>query len=137
VEPAIAKVKDLLCFSSAFVALPQSNRRAGKVVSIKVAIEDMLLLLHSARAARMKEKPKVPHINARAETVHKLPLFREAFDKRRCLIPATGFYEWKKREDGKQPYRFRRKDLRSAPPAARACGESARPRPSWVHSACS
>jgi putative SOS response-associated peptidase YedK len=26
-------------------------------------------------------------------------------------IPATGFYEWQKREDGKQPYRFRRKDL--------------------------
>jgi putative SOS response-associated peptidase YedK len=44
----------------------------------------------------MKEKPKVPHINARAETVHKLPLFREAFAKRRCLIPATGFYEWQK-----------------------------------------
>ena len=59
----------------------------------------------------MKEKPKVPHINARAETVHKLPLFREAFAKRRCLIPATGFYEWQEREDGKQPYRFRRKDL--------------------------
>jgi putative SOS response-associated peptidase YedK len=59
----------------------------------------------------MKEKPKAPHINARAETVHKLPLFREGFAKRRCLIPATGFYEWQKREDGKQPYRFRRKDL--------------------------
>jgi putative SOS response-associated peptidase YedK len=59
----------------------------------------------------MKEKPKVPHINARAETVEKLPLFREAFAKRRCLIPATGFYEWQNREDGKQPYRFRRKDL--------------------------
>jgi putative SOS response-associated peptidase YedK len=59
----------------------------------------------------MKEKPKVPHINARAETVHKLPLFREAFAKRRCLIPATGFYEWQQRKDGKQPYRFRRKDL--------------------------
>ena len=56
----------------------------------------------------MKEKPKVPHVNARAETVHKLPLFREA--KRRCLIPATG-YEWQQRDDGKQPYRFRRKDL--------------------------
>jgi putative SOS response-associated peptidase YedK len=41
----------------------------------------------------MKDKPKVPHINARAETVHKLPLFREAFAKRWCLIPATGFYE--------------------------------------------
>ena len=59
----------------------------------------------------MKEKPKVPHINARAETVHKLPLFREGFAKRRCLIPATGIYEWQKREDGKQPYQFRRKDL--------------------------
>jgi putative SOS response-associated peptidase YedK len=59
----------------------------------------------------MKEKPKVPHINARAETVHELPLFREGFAKRRCLIPATGFYEWQKRDDGKQPYRFRRKDL--------------------------
>jgi putative SOS response-associated peptidase YedK len=59
----------------------------------------------------MKEKPKVPHINARAETVQKLPLFREAFAKRRCLIPATGFYEWQKRTDGKQPFRFRRKDL--------------------------
>jgi len=59
----------------------------------------------------MKEKPKVPHINARAETVAKQPLFREAFAKRRCLIPATGFYEWQQRADGKQPYRFRRKDL--------------------------
>ena len=38
----------------------------------------------------MKELPKIPHINARAETVHKLPLFREAFAKRRALIPATG-----------------------------------------------
>jgi putative SOS response-associated peptidase YedK len=59
----------------------------------------------------MKEKPKVPHINARAETVDKQPLFREAFAKRRCLIPATGFFEWQQRDDGKQPYRFRRKDL--------------------------
>jgi putative SOS response-associated peptidase YedK len=59
----------------------------------------------------MKEKPKAPHINARAETVHQLPLFREAFARRRCLIPATGFYEWQKRADGKQPYRFVRKDF--------------------------
>jgi putative SOS response-associated peptidase YedK len=59
----------------------------------------------------MREKPRVPHINARAETVHKTPLFREAFQKRRCLIPATGFYEWENRPDGKQPWRFVRKDL--------------------------
>ena len=59
----------------------------------------------------MKEKPKVPHINARAETVHKLPLFREAFAKRRALIPATGFFEWQLAADGgKQPWRFTRND---------------------------
>ena len=59
----------------------------------------------------MKEMPKIPHINARAETVHQKPLFKEAFQKRRALIPATGFFEWQKRADGKQPYRFRRQDL--------------------------
>ncbi|MBM3543114.1 MAG: SOS response-associated peptidase [Alphaproteobacteria bacterium] len=61
--------------------------------------------------AWMKEKPKAPHINARAETVHEKPLFREAFRKRRCLIPATGFFEWEQRADGKQPWRYTRKDL--------------------------
>ena len=59
----------------------------------------------------MKEMPKIPHINARAETVHEKPLFKEAFARRRALIPATGFFEWQKRADGKQPYRFRREDL--------------------------
>jgi putative SOS response-associated peptidase YedK len=59
----------------------------------------------------MKQIPKVPHINARAETVHEKPLFREAFERRRALVPATGFFEWQKRADGKQPYRFRREDL--------------------------
>src|SRR5918996_6212180 len=58
-----------------------------------------------------KTMPKVPHINARAETVHEKPLFREAFAKRRALVPATGFFEWQKRADGKQPYRFQREDL--------------------------
>ena len=58
-----------------------------------------------------KEKPKQLMINARAETVHKMPAFREPFAKRRALIPATGFFEWQQLPDGKQPYRFRREDL--------------------------
>lgn len=46
-------------------------------------------------------------INARAETVHEKPAFRTAFKKRRCLIPADGFYEWQMQPDGsKQPYRI-------------------------------
>ena len=43
-------------------------------------------------------------INARAETVAEKPSFRNAYRKRRCLILADGFYEWRKEGDGKTPY---------------------------------
>jgi len=42
--------------------------------------------------------------NARAETIVEKPSFRSAFKRRRCLVPATGFYEWKAEAGGKQPY---------------------------------
>lgn len=40
-------------------------------------------------------------INAKAETIAEKPAFKRSFAKRRCLIPADGFYEWKKPESGK------------------------------------
>jgi len=43
-------------------------------------------------------------INARAETVAEKPAFRAAFRRRRCLVLADGFYEWKKEASGKTPY---------------------------------
>jgi putative SOS response-associated peptidase YedK len=50
-------------------------------------------------------------INARAETVTEKPSFRQAFTKRRCLIPADGFFEWEKLASGKkQPWWIRMQD---------------------------
>lgn len=46
----------------------------------------------------------VKTINARAETVGTKPSFRSAIKFRRCIIPASGFYEWEKVEKGKVPY---------------------------------
>ncbi|HLZ22101.1 MAG TPA: SOS response-associated peptidase [Ktedonobacterales bacterium] len=45
-------------------------------------------------------------INARAETVATSPAFKKAFATRRCLVPATGFYEWQKTPQGKVPHRI-------------------------------
>jgi len=49
-------------------------------------------------------------INARSETVTEKPSVRSAYKSRRCLIPATGFFEWKKKEKSKQPYFIHRGD---------------------------
>jgi putative SOS response-associated peptidase YedK len=44
--------------------------------------------------------------NARAETVHEKASFKTPFKRRRCLIPANGYYEWRSEPGGKQPYEF-------------------------------
>jgi putative SOS response-associated peptidase YedK len=50
-------------------------------------------------------------VNARAETAAEKPSFRNSFLRKRCVIPADGFYEWRKLPDGgKQPMRIRLKD---------------------------
>jgi putative SOS response-associated peptidase YedK len=49
-------------------------------------------------------------INARAESVASKPAFRSAFKRRRCLVPADGYFEWQKRPSGKQPYYVHRRD---------------------------
>jgi putative SOS response-associated peptidase YedK len=49
-------------------------------------------------------------INARSETVQEKPAFKNAIKRRRCLIPADGYYEWHVSEDRKRPYFIHRRD---------------------------
>ncbi len=51
-----------------------------------------------------KSDIKIKPINAKAETIKEKPYFRNAFKKQRCIIPASGFYEWKGSMGNKQPY---------------------------------
>jgi putative SOS response-associated peptidase YedK len=51
-------------------------------------------------------------INARAETITSSPAFRDAFDRRRCVVPVDSFYEWKREGTVRQPYRVVRSDGR-------------------------
>ncbi len=59
-------------------------------------------------------------INARSETVAEKPSFRAAFKRRRCLIPADGFYEWQKLASGKQPMFIRPAEGEKRPVPAKA-----------------
>ena len=49
-------------------------------------------------------------INAKAKTVANLPMFREAYNRRRCILPVDGFFEWRAAQGGKQPYAIAMKD---------------------------
>jgi putative SOS response-associated peptidase YedK len=52
------------------------------------------------------------YINARSETVDTRPVFRDAFEKRRCVVPADGFFEWTGPKTARQPTWFHREDSR-------------------------
>jgi len=83
---------------------------------------DVVLEQESERIIEQLKWGLVPHwskdpeignrmINARAETITEKPSFREAFKRSRCIIPASGFYEWQKKDTGaKQPFYFFLKD---------------------------
>jgi putative SOS response-associated peptidase YedK len=59
-----------------------------------------------------KGQPKMKPINARCETAATSGMFREAFERRRCLVPADGFYEWRGAKPPKQPMFIRLPDDR-------------------------
>ena len=78
-----------------------------------VRMEDgdrVLANLHWGLVPHWAKDTKLKPINAKAETVDSKPFFRSAFKKSRCLIPANGFYEWKRTNKHKQPFYFKLKD---------------------------
>ncbi len=79
------------------VPIVRLNRATG---SRELVLARWGLVPHWARDSKFGYRM----INARAETVAEKPAFRKAYLKRRCLIPANGFYEWKKGASGKQPF---------------------------------
>lgn len=66
--------------------------------------EAVIELLTWGFAPKWLQDPSKAQINARAETVREKPMFRKAAKNSRCLVPATGWYEWRMMDDRKQPY---------------------------------
>jgi putative SOS response-associated peptidase YedK len=73
--------------------------------------ERRVTLLRWGLVPRWAHDSVKPLINARGETVNSKPVFRDAFRARRCIVPASGFYEWQPTVKGpKQPYHIRARD---------------------------
>lgn len=112
---SVAKLFDLAGESREFEIEPRYNIAPTQQVAVVLeddARERELRMMRWGLIPFWADDPGIGSrmINARAETVAEKPSYRSAFKRRRCLIPADGFYEWKKEEGGKQPYHLRLKD---------------------------
>ncbi|TNE36705.1 MAG: SOS response-associated peptidase [Alphaproteobacteria bacterium] len=84
---------------------------AVPVVRLKDNHRDIAMMRWGLVPSWAKEIRPKPLINARAETVAEKPAFRGPYRHHRCLVPADGYYEWRKEPDGgKQPYYILRAD---------------------------
>jgi putative SOS response-associated peptidase YedK len=94
---------------------PDYNIPPGQKILSVVRLEDggnKAVFLHWGLIPSWSKDRKISGrlINARAETLTEKPSFRKAYQHRRCLIPATGFFEWRTTETGKKPYHIHQPD---------------------------
>ena len=92
---------------------PRYNIAPSQLVPVITNRDSTVLsLLKWGLVPSWAKDPKIGNrmINARSETVAEKPSFRSAFKRRRCLIPADGYYEWAKRERKKVPTYIKRTD---------------------------
>ncbi|MEZ5934249.1 MAG: SOS response-associated peptidase [Alphaproteobacteria bacterium] len=115
----IGEIADLFGLDSAPVLPPRYNIAPSQDAAIIRRTESgtrELALAQFGLVPPWAEDPKTGYkmINARGETVDRLPSFREAYRKRRCLVPTDGFYEWQALDPSgkgpKQPFVIRRPD---------------------------
>ena len=108
-------LRDLVDFSNLLNFPPRYNIAPSQPVHIlratpqtEMAMVQWGLVAPWLKPAQLQDKANRPQINARAETVMEKPSFKNAFKRRRCLIPADVFYEWDRKTG--QPYLIRRRD---------------------------
>ncbi len=88
-----------------FELVPQEEIRPSQLVSALLELDGQLSLRRFQWGLPHPGLPR-PVINARSETLAEKPMFRQALAHRRCLVPASGWFEWRKEGSGKQAYRF-------------------------------
>ena len=108
-------LRELVDFSNLLNFPPRYNIAPSQPVQIlratpqtEMAMAQWGLVAPWLKPEQLKDKSNRPQINARAETVMEKPSFKNAFKRRRCLIPADVFYEWDRKTG--QPYLIRRRD---------------------------
>lgn len=108
-------MEDMPFFAPSYNVAPQSTQPVVRLNADTGKPE--FALMRWGLVPYWAKDPKVGYttINARAEEVTDKPLYRDAVKRRRCLVPADVFYEWKKLEGKKKPFAF---GLRSGEPYA-------------------
>jgi|SaaInl85LU_5_DNA_1037374.scaffolds.fasta_scaffold01805_9 putative SOS response-associated peptidase YedK len=113
-SPAAA-IRQLVDFSNQPNFPPRYNIAPSQAVHILRATPSVEMVMVQwglvppwVKPEQLRESANRPQINARGETVMQKPSFENAFKRRRCLIPADGFYEWDRKTG--QPYLIRRRD---------------------------
>jgi putative SOS response-associated peptidase YedK len=112
-------VTDAQALYDAFQVEAELNAAPLARYNVAPATDQLVIVAEGGhRLARWHHWGLIPHwakdkaigyktINARGESVAAKPAFREALRQRRCLVPATGFYDWKVQDGGKQAYLIR------------------------------